>query len=161
MIISNLPPLEINKTCSLTGHRDIPPDFDVLKLKNSLKKIADDGYKIFLVGMAKGFDLLCFSALLSLKEENPEIKICAVIPCSDQSKNFGKEDKVLYNDCVARADYVAKEENPYFKNCMLIRDDYLVDNSSCLFAYYDGRRSGGTYYTLNKALKKGLKIIYF
>lgn len=161
MIISNLPPLEINRTCSVTGHRNVPQNFDVEKLEIKLKKIADDGYKIFLVGMAKGFDLLCFSVLLKLKEQNPEIKICAVIPCSDQSKKFAFNDKFLYDSCLSRADFIAKEQSPYFKNCMLIRDDYLIDNSSALLAFYDGRPTGGTYYTVNKAIKKGLKIIYF
>ena len=125
MIVSNLPPFSINKTCAVTGHRILPKDFDRIKLKIYLGQIAENGYEIFLVGMAKGFDLECFS------------------------------------DCLSNADYIAEEKKPYFKNCMLIRDDYLVDNSSLLLAYHDGRREGGTYYTIKKAEKKDLKIIYY
>ena len=111
--------------------------------------------------MAKGFDLECFSVLTELKNEGKKVKICAVIPCSDQTSNYSEEEKILYSDCLSNADYIAEEKKPYFKNCMLIRDDYLVDNSSLLLAYHDGRREGGTYYTIKKAGKKGLKIIYY
>lgn len=160
MIKSNLPPFIINKTCAVTGHRMLPPDFDEKILRKYLEKIIDDGYNVFLIGMAVGFDLFCFKNLLFLKESGKDVRICAVVPCSDQNKNFSEEDNLLYNDCLKKADYVAAEENTYFKNCMLIRDDYLVSNSSLLFAYFDGRKQGGTYYTINKALKNGLKVVY-
>ena len=111
--------------------------------------------------MAVGFDLECFSVLAELKEEGKNVKICAVIPCSDQDKYFSEESKALYNKCLASADYIAREERTYFKNCMLLRDDYLIKNCSLLFAYHDGRTSGGTYYTINKALKSNIKVINF
>lgn len=161
MIKSNLPPFIINRTCAVTGHRKLPPRFNEDNLRKSLEKIIDDGYDVFLIGMAVGFDLLCFKTLLSLKERGKEVKIGAVVPCADQSKRFSEEDKNLYDYCLKKADYIAAEENTYFKNCMLIRDNYLVLNSSLLFAFFDGRTQGGTYYTINKALKNGLKVIYF
>ena len=160
MIKSNLPPFIINRTCAVTGHRVLPPDFDEEKLRKNLEKIIDDGYDVFLIGMAVGFDLLCFKTLLSIKESGKDVKICAVVPCSDQSKRFSAEDKLFYDECMEKADFIAEEENTYFKNCMLIRDDYLVSNSSLLFAFFDGRKQGGTYYTINKATKNGLKVYY-
>ena len=44
---------------------------------------------------------------------------------------------------------------------MLLRNNFLVDNSSLLLAYYDGRKKGGTYYTVNRAKKKGIDIDYW
>lgn len=161
MIKCNLPPLGVNKTCAITGHRDLPDNFDRRKLKEKLEEIISDGYEIFLVGMAVGFDLECFSVLNELKKEGNHIKICAVIPCSDQDKYFSEENKALYNKCLTDSDYIAQEERTYFKNCMLLRDDYLIKNCSLLFAYHDGRTSGGTYYTINKALKNNVKVINF
>ncbi len=161
MIKSNLPPFIINKTCAVTGHRVLPPDFDEEALRKKLGKIIDDGYDVFLIGMAVGFDLLCFKTLLALKEGGKDVKICAVVPCSDQSKRFSAQDKLLYDECLKKADFIAGEENTYFKNCMLIRDDYLVSNSALLFAFFDGRKQGGTYYTINKAIKNGLKVCYY
>lgn len=159
MITSNLPPMEINNTCSVTGHRVIPDDIDKLKLKNLLIGVINDGFNIFLIGMALGFDLLCFSILSDLKTQGYNVKICAVVPCCDQDKYFSEKERELYNQCLSKADYLAIEEREYFKNCMLIRDDFLIDNSSLVIAYFDGRKKGGTAYTVKKAEKKQMKII--
>ncbi len=161
MIVSNLPPFSRNKTCAVTGHRVLPPDFDRIKLRIYLEKIAEAGYEIFLVGMAVGFDLECFSVLSEMKKEGKNVKICAVIPCADQSANFSEENKIAYRKCLEDADYIAEEKRKYYKNCMLVRDEYLVENSSFLLAYYDGRKEGGTYYTLKLAKKNLIGVCYF
>ena len=67
MIKSNLPLMIKNVTCAVTGHRTVSEDFDFEKLKKDLEKIIQSGYSYFLTGMAQGFDLLCFNALLKLK----------------------------------------------------------------------------------------------
>ena len=40
------------------------------------------------------------------------------------------------------------------------RNDFLVENSSLLIAYYENTGTGGTFYTINKAKKAGEEIIY-
>lgn len=161
MLIGNLPPLLKNVSCAVTGHRIVGEDFDGAALEVKLKKIASLGYEIFLVGMAIGFDLECFAALKRLREKGENIKICAVIPCSDQSVRFDEQEKKAYNDFIASADYTVKEDKPYYKNCMLVRNDFLVDNSSLLLAYYDGRKTGGTAYTISRAVKRGVDVVFF
>ena len=52
-------------------------------------------------------------------------------------------------------------EEKYQKDCMLKRNDFLVNNSSYLFAYFCGRKKSGTYYTINRAIEKGIKIGYY
>ncbi len=47
----------------------------------------------------------------------------------------------------------------YQKNCMLERDRFLVEWSSCLLAVYNGERRGGTAATVRYAEKAGRKII--
>ena len=46
MIKSNLPPLGVNKTCAITGHRDLPDNFDRRKLKEKLEEIIFLGFRI-------------------------------------------------------------------------------------------------------------------
>jgi hypothetical protein len=41
----------------------------------------------------------------------------------------------------------------------LIRDREIVRRADLLIAWYDGRRKGGTFYTVNQAKKKGVPII--
>ena len=79
MIKGNLPPLLINKTCAITGHRILSGDFNFEKLKNDLFKIYENGFTVFLVGMAQGFDTMCYNALKELKNDYRDIKICAVL----------------------------------------------------------------------------------
>jgi uncharacterized phage-like protein YoqJ len=42
---------------------------------------------------------------------------------------------------------------------MHLRNEFMVDRSSRLIAVYDGESAGGTRYTLQYAMKKGLECI--
>lgn len=161
MIISNLPPLLKNQTCAITGHRILGEDFDFNLLKSDLVKLIGRGFNVFLIGMAQGFDLTTFKALSILKKDFPEIRLCAVIPCSDQSKYFSAENRYDYYEFIESADFIAKEENPYFKGCMLLRNNYLIDNCSLCYAYFNGEKHGGTYYTIKRAINKGIRVDYY
>jgi uncharacterized phage-like protein YoqJ len=133
-------------------------DFNINKLKetfNKLIKIAN--INTFLVGMAVGFDTVCFNVLEEIRKTE-DIKIVACIPCENQDYNFSLAQKKEYNRMLLSSDekiYIAKE---YTKACMLKRNRYLVDNSSVLVVY-SRKDTGGTVYTKNYALKKGVPII--
>ena len=161
MIKGNLPPLLKNQTCAVSGHRVLGEDFNFEKLKEEMIKIYESGYNLFLIGMAQGFDAMCYRALLDLRRDYRDIKICAVIPCADQSKYFSLEERNEYFEAIESADFIAKEERTYFKGCMLIRNDYLIKNSSLLYAYYSGVKTGGTYYTIKKAQSENVAIKFY
>ena len=161
MIISNLPPLLKNQTCAVTGHRVLVDGFNEIQLEKDLVKIIEKNFSVFLIGMAQGFDLACFKVLTLLKNKYPEIKICAVIPCQNQSKYFSEEQRKIYFELLEKADFLAQEERTYFKGCMLLRNNYLIDNCSLLYAYFNGEKRGGTYYTVNRAKYHGLSINYY
>ena len=44
---------------------------------------------------------------------------------------------------------------------MLVRDDFLVNNSTLIFAGYSGIKRGGTYYTIKRAAEKGVEVRFF
>jgi uncharacterized phage-like protein YoqJ len=147
-----------NFTASVSGNRTLLKDFNINKLKetfNKLIKIAN--INTFLVGMAVGFDTVCFNVLEEIRKTE-DIKIVACIPCENQDYNFSLAQKKEYNRMLLSSDekiYIAKE---YTKACMLKRNRYLVDNSSVLVVY-SRKDTGGTVYTKNYALKKGVPII--
>ena len=161
MYYSDLPLFIKPKTASVSGHRILKRDFSEEKLKSDLKNIILSGYEYFLIGMAKGFDCACFSALIKLKEEFDFIKLVAVIPCLDQTVKFNKKEKELYETLLKSADYKVIIKETYEDGCMLKRNDFMVENSSILYAYYSGIKKGGTYYTVRRAEKDGLKIILY
>lgn len=47
------------------------------------------------------------------------------------------------------------------KRAPLARNDEMLAIADLVAALHDGRKSGGTAYTIKKAIKAGLKIIYF
>ena len=161
MIIHNLPPFSKTKTCSVTGHREIGENFNFEQLKNELLAIYKKDYDLFLIGMAKGFDTLCFKALRELKKDCPDIKICAVIPCANQDRYLSVSEREEYAEMIENADFIAREERPYFKGCMLIRNDFLVQNCSLLYAYLQDGKKGGTYYTVKKATSSAVPVLYY
>lgn len=48
----------------------------------------------------------------------------------------------------------------YGRGAPLVRDREIVDNCDMLVALYDGRKTGGTAYTVNYAIKKHKPILY-
>jgi hypothetical protein len=55
---------------------------------------------------------------------------------------------------VIRPDY-----EKYGRRAPLIRNDKIVGLGDVLVALYDGRIGGGTYYTINKAMEMGKRVI--
>ena len=47
----------------------------------------------------------------------------------------------------------------YRKGCFHHRNDYLIDNSEIVLAYWDKQPYGGTYYTVGKARMMNRNII--
>ena len=150
--------IDKNKTCSFTGHRILPKNFDVEKLEKAVYKAVNDGFDTFLVGMAIGFDSLCFKVLEGVRLEN-DIKIIACIPCSDQSEFYNEKQKKEYKRMVLSSDDKVILSEKYYNGCMQVRNEFMVDNSSRLIAYLKVT-GGGTYSTVKYAVEKGIEVEY-
>ena len=149
---------DINSTCCFTGHRVLRKDFDVTVLEQVINEAVNSGYKTFLTGMANGFDRVCASVVMNLKEEK-NVEIIACVPCRDQTRFFTSEQKAEYNYFLKNADKVIYLSDGYYKGCMQLRNRYMVDNSSLVIAY-SKTNFGGTYYTVSYAVKNNKKIVY-
>lgn len=145
------------RAASVTGHRVIEKEYDREKLKNTLENLTKIGYDTFLVGMALGFDTLCFQVLEEIRERTP-LKIIACIPCDSQPVKFNDEQKKEYNRMLVAADERVYVSHAYDDKCMMRRNKYLVDNSSVIVSYLR-RNYGGTFFTVNYAKKQKIKII--
>ena len=150
--------VNLEKTCSFTGHRILEKSFNVNKLEEVINTLLIKGYNTFLIGMAKGFDSKCYEILL-LKKENFNIKIIACVPCKEQDKYFTKAEKEEYKNFLKKADEVIYISEEYKNGCMQQRNRFMVDNSSLLIAYLKYPK-GGTLYTVNYAKRKEKEIIY-
>ena len=113
-----------------------------------------------MAGGAIGFDAIAAQSILNLKSNYTELKFILAIPCKDKSVKWSDKDKYIYEDIKRRADKVIYTSKKYEKNCMLKRNQFMVDNSNFIISAWDGRKIGGTYYTVNYAKKLGKKIIF-
>ena len=68
------------RACAVSGHRNLNYENVADKTEQAFLSLIEEGYDTFLVGMAVGFDFLCFKILEKLREYN-DIKIIACIPC--------------------------------------------------------------------------------
>lgn len=150
--------LDIIKSVAFTGHRQVEFDFDYKKLELFLQDLIEKGYQNFYIGMAVGFDSICFKTLEKLKRSYQHINLIACIPCKDQDRNFSYSQKQDYRKMINNADYKVLISENYTPYCMQERNRFMVDNSSLVVAYMI-RNQGGTYNTVKYAQLKDRKII--
>lgn len=145
------------KTCAISGHRRLPENFDRENLKRILTEFVKRDFDTFLIGMALGFDTVCFNILEELRKEY-KINLIACVPCLNQDYNFTSEQKKEYLRMLNSANQVVYVNRNYSKYCMSIRNRFMVDNASVLICYLR-QNFGGTYSTKKYAEKSG-KLIY-
>ncbi|MBO5714557.1 MAG: DUF1273 family protein [Clostridia bacterium] len=149
--------LDILKTCAVTGHRSVNDDLNSLELREVFISLIKKGIDTFLIGMAVGFDTLCFRILEKLKEDF-QIKLVACVPCINQDRNFTPLQKKVYRDMLKKADVTFYTSTDYTPYCMQKRNMFMVDNSSVLLAYLRDNK-GGTFNTVKYAEKNQKQII--
>ena len=148
--------LKANTVC-VSGHREIESDLDIKKLEIIFENLINNGIDTFLIGMAIGFDTLCFQILEGFKNKK-NIKIIACVPCPSQPEKFSDKQKMEYYRLLSVADQKVVLSEEYTPSCMQKRNMYMVDNSACVVCYLN-KNKGGTYNTVKYAEKKGVPVI--
>ena len=135
--------------------RDENQEYDkfLWSLSSVIRKSAEKGYRIFYTG----FDILAGEMLLGMKEEFPEIQLIAVLPFEEQANTWGEFWREKYFTLLEHCDDVITLQPRYTPGCYQRRNRYMVDRSSLLICYYDGK-TGGTQSTVAYAEKLGLEV---
>jgi len=147
----------MSKSCAFSGHRSSVKELDINLLDRVILNLIKNGTKIFYCGMAVGFDLLAAESIIEFKKSY-DIKLFACIPCSGQSENYSSANKRRYDRILQHCDCEILLAPSYYYGCMQARDRFLVDNCDVLISYLR-KNKGGTYYTVNYARQKGIKLI--
>ena len=148
-------------TVAFTGHRaeTLPWRADetapsCIRLKQRLTAVIcslyDEGKRVFLSGMAAGFDTYAAEAVLELSESLPDIRLVCVFPCPSADPRAARIAEKAHRSILLSPEYCA--------GCMQLRNRYLIDNSSAVLACWDRRAEGGTYSTLLYANEKLIRI---
>ena len=97
-------------------------------------------------------------AVLKLKADYPHIQLILVLPCKNQAKRWNEANKKIYNQILGEADKVVYTSEHYYNGCMHLRNRHLVNHSDYCICYLK-QNKGGSKYTADYAMKKGLKLI--
>lgn len=123
------------------------------QLRHELMEAVQAGYIHFISGFAAGADLIFASTVAEMKGRFP-ITLEAAIPYPERLKTPDRAFHALLEKC----DIVQIHSSQYCRQCYQIRNRYMVDVSSLVFAVYDGRQTGGTAATLRYARQTGRAI---
>ena len=121
-------------TAAFTGHRRYDGECDDA-LRAVVRELYGWGFRVFWSGMALGFDLAAAEAVLALR---------------GQADRFPEADRLRYMRILDRADEVATLAPRYEPRCYLRRDEFMVERSAAVVAWFDGGK-GGTRYTWDYA----------
>ena len=137
-----------------TGHR---PDKLVGKLddarewlSNQIDRAYDEGFTTFITGMCPGIDIIAAKLVIEKRAEHPDIHLIAASPYPRFAYNW--ED---WGEDVRRvaslADLVVNVSDTYTGRCVFQkRNEWMVNHSARLIAYWDGT-PGGTKNTVDYA----------
>jgi len=153
-----MPEIEKKRCVAFTGHRSYDGSADT-ELRCAVERLYDEGYRCFITGMSWGFDLAAGLAVAESKRLHDGIRLVAAEPFAGFRNLFDGGSAEDYDAVLAAADErvcvcEARSALSYMR-----RNDFLVDNSALLVAWYDGSPRGGTAYTVKRARRMRLPVI--
>ena len=157
------------KTVCFSGYRPekfpFPLDADCkayialqANITRAIGEAVQAGYHRFLSGMARGFDLVSAAILLEMKKTHPvyaDIELTAVLPFAGQG--FKGHWGLVHDGILEGTDEIITLPSPANRQAYLIRNRYMVEQSSRLICYYDGQ-PGGTAHTFHYVVRSELEI---
>ena len=149
------------KTCFLSGHRDIPKERypEIQKqIEQAAEHLIAEGVHYFGVGGAMGFDTLAALTVLKLRQRHPGVRLVLILPCQDHDFSWPGEDREIFQKIAAEADKVVYTSERYTSGCMYKRNRHMAEQSGWCICYLD-RATGGTAYTVSYAQSVGVKVI--
>ena len=150
--------------CCFTGHRELPAadSAEYAALVSALERAVQDALRFgctrFLVGGAKGFDLLAGEWILALKKTDPSISLAVYIPYRGQANAYSSVDRARYLALLRGADETLCLSETYHPGCMRERNTRMVKEAEVCIAYVRRSRSGSAQ-TMHLAEAKGLTVL--
>ncbi len=148
--------------CCFTGHRpeklNCPEDQVKAMLDAAVRQAVNDGFTTFITGMARGVDIWAGQAVLKLRAQNPAIKLVAASPYKGFEERWSDSWKQQYSFLIEWADAVRYICPCYNKGAFQRRNEWMVDRSSRVIAFYNGE-PGGTRNTILYAENKGIDVV--
>ena len=149
--------------CCFTGHRPekLSESEEIVKgeLKKEIRLAFEDGFNVFITGMAPGVDIWAAELVLELREqENLPLKLIAASPHPGFENRWSLDWQKRYAAIMAKADFIKEVCPHYSRGCYQIRNEWMVDHSARVIAVWNGTPSG-TKNTIVYAKRKGVPVV--
>ncbi|MDD3336330.1 MAG: SLOG family protein [Eubacteriales bacterium] len=156
---------------AFTGHRpeSLPfgeneMDTRCFQLKTMIQQVITErallGYTDFYCGAARGADILFGEQILLAKENGlANLRLVCVIPHEEQATHWNSTWRERYYHLLEKADGEIIISARYTRNCYYERNRYMVDHATALFSVFNGRHTGGTFYTTKYAYQQNKEIV--
>lgn len=150
------------RRCCFSGHRPEKLDEPEENVRNWLSEQIDQaiaaGYTTFISGCAMGVDIWAGQLVLQKKEKNPALHLIAATPWPGFSNRWSIDWQQQYSNLLKDADWVVPVCNHYHNGVFQQRNEWMVDHSNRVIAYYNGA-PGGTKNTIDYASGKGIEVV--
>ena len=148
-------------SCTFTGHRPERLDADEGKVIEWLKKeiagAVEEGYKIFITGMARGVDIWAAEEVIRLKDEGADLQLVAAVPFKGMENRWERDWQERYRNVLERSDEVNFICGRPSRRAFFVRNEWLVDHASLLLAVFTGA-PGGTKQTMEYGKKQRIEV---
>lgn len=160
--------MEFGKTMCFSGHRpEKLPDYGDKRstavralmsvINMEIMTSISEGYTRFFTGMSRGVDLWAGEMVAELKCRGEKIELYAALPYPGFTDKFTGDDHWTAGHILANANDVFTISPAYSKDCMRLRNQYMVDCSHKLLAVCRDSRSG-TGQTIRMAERAGIAV---
>ena len=150
------------RRCCFSGHRPEKlnaPENEVRQwLEEQIDRAVADGYRTFISGCAMGVDIWAGEIVLIKRSANPDLHLIAATPWPGFARRWNGEWQNRYNSLLKQADMTVAVCDHFHNGVFQLRNQWMVDHSNRLIAYYNGTE-GGTKNTIDYARKKGIECI--
>lgn len=152
---------KINFSVCFSGHR--PEKLGITEnqtkelLEKSIVDAIDEGFTVFITGMARGVDIWAADIVLQEKKKHSNIELICALPMPGFENRRSAEEQRHYRQILSEADSVVTVSARYSNYCFQQRNKYMVDNSSRVIAVYNGC-AGGTRNTIRYAMQRGKEV---
>lgn len=132
--------------CCFTGHR--PEKLGCseatakAKLCHAIDEAIQDGYVIFISGMARGVDIWGAELVLERRATNPALHLICALPYAGFEQRWSPQWQMRYQEILQQVDLIKVICPSYSKAAFQKRNEWMVDHSSRLIAIYNGTPSG-------------------
>lgn len=147
----------MQKICCFTGHRPFGLTRTEAEIKRELRseivKAFEDGYTVFISGMAQGVDIWAGEIVKTIQGA----KLVAAMPFPGFDENWSPQWRSRLYSLLDKADRAGYISPAYSRQAYQKRNEWMVNASSRLIAVWNGKPSG-TLNTIRYARKKEIQI---